>query len=313
MQISNAGTYRGRIMEHSVSETKNGFPQLVARLGATEYYDRDYTDGTTDESGREVKGAWVGLGEELEILGYFCLVDGKGEKTLNCQQVEKTLGWDGCDLMSLNDMPLTDKAVQFRVKEHEYEQKITLQAEWLDEFEANPNPGLKKLDAESVKTLQSKFAKAFSNKKPVAAATAKPATKPVILGAARPTTKAPPVSGQAPTASTVPTSTVPTPAAPKRGRPAGSGTKDPIIKAPAVPVRQPTQPKVETISTCTKEEAFEFVGDQQLWKEGITEEKLAEVWIAAVTEIAGERSDEELTSEEWFTIREKVAKEIFVF
>jgi hypothetical protein len=270
-QITNAGTYRGKVLEHAVNESTNGFPQLVAKMSGLEYYDE-----TTKE--------WCILDDAPEATAYLILVDSKGEKTLNCTQIEKVFGWDATSLEELENMPLEEKPIQFRAAFRKYDDKDKLGVEWIDDFDAVPGRIVKKLDAAEIKTLQSKYSGVFTGKKTAPVSAVKPP---------------PQVPGKAPVKSPV----VP-------GKLAGPKT----VTKPQIPARKPTAPRIETpAGTCTQQEAFDFVSNKELWKKDVTDQRLAETWIRIVTEIAGTRPDTEVTPAEWYTIKDKVAHEIFVF
>lgn len=249
--ITNAGTYRGAVLEHAVSESTNGYPQLVLKMSGAQYY---------DETNKE----WVGLQDAPDGWAYLILVDSKDERTLNCVQVEKAFNWDGLDLTELENMELTGKPVQFRASFRKYQNEDRLGVEWIDVYDAEPGRSVKKLDPAGIKALQSKFSKASGGKKSTPASASKTAQK-----------------------------------------------KTP----PTVPTRQPTRPKVETIpgGKCTQAEAFEYVSNQELWKKGVTEKIVADTWLKVVTEVVGDRPDADITPEEWFTVREKIAEEIFIY
>lgn len=249
--ITNAGTYRGTVLEHAVSESTNGYPQLVLKMSGAQYYD-------------EVNKEWVQLQDTPDGWAYLILADSKDEKTLNCIQVEKVFGWNGLDLTELETMELTGKPIQFRASFRKYQNEDRLGVEWIDEYNAEPGRSVKKLDPAGIKTLQSKFSRVSGGKKSI------PASAPK--------------------------------ATPKK-------------TPPTVPARQPTKPKVETVpgGKCTQAEAFEYVSNQELWKKGVTEKTVSNMWLKVVTEVAGERPDGEITPEEWFTVQEKVAGEIFKF
>jgi hypothetical protein len=270
--ITNAGAYRGTVLEHGISETTNGFPQLCLKMQGVEYYD----DATNE---------WVGLEDKPDAIAYLVLVDSKGEKTLNCKQIEKVFEWDGCSLVELEAAALEGKPIQFRAAFRKYNEQDRLGVEWIDAYDADPVRGVKKLDADGVKAIQGKFGSVFSGKAKTPVASAK--------SGAKPPTK--PATAKATTTKTV--------------TPPPASTLKPEIK---LPVRQPTKPAVET-GKCTREEAFAYVSNQELWKKGTTEQQLSETWLKVVNEIAGDRADEEITPEEWYTIQGKVAHEIFVF
>jgi hypothetical protein len=266
-QITNAGTYRGKVLEHAVNQSTNGFPQLVLKNAGLEYYDE-----TTKE--------WCILDDAPEATAYLILVDGKNEKTLNCTQIEKVFGWDATSLEELENMLLEEKPIQFRAAFRTYDGQDKLGVEWIDDFDASPGRIVKKLDAAEIKTLQSKYSGVFTGKKTAPVSAVKPP---------------PQVPGKVPVAS-----------------PGKTGPK--TVAKPQIPARKPTAPKIATPEgTCTQQEAFDYISNKELWKKDVTDQKLAETWIKVVTEIASTRPDTEVTPAEWYTIRNKVAHEIFVF
>lgn len=63
---------------------------------------------------------------------------------------------------------------------------------------------------------------------------------------------------------------------------------------------------------CTKDEAWEACVDLKDDKK-FTDEQLAQTWTKAVDEIAANKTDEQITPEEWFLIKEKVLAETALF
>ncbi len=203
--IDREATFRGNIIDHAVSLTKNEFPQFVCKLAAKEIYD-------------EEEKVWVDWSdvEENEITAYLVLYGGKGE-TLNSTQVKKATGWDGLSFQGLNDADLSEVIVQFRTEDRTYEDKTTLQVTWFDEADAEPGRSVRKLDQSELKQLDAKFAQILksSGKKaaPAKAGTKKEAAKPgkVTAKGVKPTApkgpvtkKAAPVASAPPAASAMP-------------------------------------------------------------------------------------------------------------
>jgi len=98
--INRTGTFRGTILDHGVSASKNGFPQWTPKLQATEYYDEE-TKTWVD---------WAGVPEN-EITGFIILKDGKKKVTLSAQQIVKAIGWSGQSYAELGSMDLNDTKI----------------------------------------------------------------------------------------------------------------------------------------------------------------------------------------------------------
>ena len=176
-KIENTGTYRGVAIDHAVTESSGGYPQLVLQLCATEYYD--------DETGEYIDVSDQGL----EIYAYLVLFGGDGKATLNCSQVQKVFSWDGKSFTGLNELDISEMGLQFRVEENNYEGKTTNQVNWVDEFDAIPGRSMKKLDAKGIKELDAKFNAALKQLGG-AKAPAKPKSAPAIPPKAAVTKKA---------------------------------------------------------------------------------------------------------------------------
>jgi len=149
--IDREATFKGNIIDHAVSLTKNEFPQFVCKLVAKEIYDED----------DQVWVDWTDV-EENEITAYLVLY-GKNGETLNCTQVEKATGWDGLSFQQLNDADLSEVTVQFRVEYRTYQNKTTLQVTWFDAADAEPGRAVRKLDASELKSLDAKYKAMLKN------------------------------------------------------------------------------------------------------------------------------------------------------
>lgn len=144
-KLTQDGTYRGKILAHGVSETKNGYPQFNGNFVALEMWDED-------------EGQWVDYSEyDAAMMGYFVLVGGDNTPLLNMTQVMKAIGWDGQSFAGLDNMDLSHTIVQFRLEWKTYEGNESLQVTWIDHENATPGIQVKKLDAEGLKNLDSKY------------------------------------------------------------------------------------------------------------------------------------------------------------
>ena len=159
-QVDREATFRGNIVNHAVSLTKNEYPQWVAELKAIEIWDDD----------DKVWVDWTDV-EENGAIAYLVLFGGKGE-TLTCTQVKKATGWDGLSFTGLNELDLSETIIQFRMEYNTYNDKTTLQVAWIDEENAEPGTAIRTLKPDEMKALDAKF-KQFMTK-------AAPATAPAV-------------------------------------------------------------------------------------------------------------------------------------
>ena len=276
--INSTGFYRGRIVDHGIGTIGDmELPQWNANLLAVEKYDADLDD-------------WVDWApyEECEMPAYLCLFSKKGDETLNHTQLQKAIGWDGCDLCELAEMDLSDTIVLFEVRENRYtpeggEERITLRVDWIDKWDATPGRSVKKLDPDALKELQAKFG-SKKKAKPASAATAK--TAPVAPG-----TK---------------------PAAPTAPAPRAPGEVRKVTK-PAAPVTQPTPPAPANQvakDPVSKEEAWETCASMK--RADVTDAMLAKAWTKHVNKIAGKgTSDADITDVQWREIQDAVLDVVF--
>jgi hypothetical protein len=191
MLISQAGYYKGTVLDGGVGESSGGFPQCNLALKAAEVYDPE-----TD--------SWLPANPEADEINYYgVLIDSKDHETLNAKQLKKIVGWDGASLVELANHPFPGTPIQFRVEPNTYNEKTTLQVSWIDEPGASPVRGVRKLDADGVKALQAKYAGVLASTKAPKKAVSAPAA---VAAPAKAPVAAPPAPATAP---------------PKRGRPAG--------------------------------------------------------------------------------------------
>jgi len=185
-KIKHEGTFIGYAMQSGIGKTKaNGFPQWIAKFQAVSEYDFD------SQTFIDIFGT-----EEVEITGYFVIFDKEGKATLNAKQIKeayKDTGIENWSMRALNGTDFSAIPVQFRVEEHEYEGKKSMQVSWIDHLEATPGGSIAKMTDDEVNSLDAKFANAFrelnggdkpksvpvSPAKKAAAITVKP-TKPLL-------------------------------------------------------------------------------------------------------------------------------------
>ena len=176
--IEQEGTYRGNVLDHSVCLSTNSFPQLVLSLQGVEIYD------TETESWHD----WSDVPEN-ELIAYLILVDSKNQRTLNYEQIQLALGWDGNSFSGLEELDLSEVKIQFRVEPNTYDGKTTLQVSWIDGYDAIPGRTLRKLDAQGLKSLDAQFKNILKSKtKPATAASTKgkPAASGVVCSSVFP-------------------------------------------------------------------------------------------------------------------------------
>lgn len=281
--IDRAATFRGNILEHGVGLTTNEFPQMIAKLQAEEIYDED-------------EKTWVNLAEagigETNITAYLVLFGGNGKETLTSKQVQKVTGWDGLSFLTLNDADLSQIKIQFRVEEHTYEGKESLQVAWIDEYNAEPGRTIRRLDAEGLKQLDAKYGLRGNKPAPVK-------VQPVNL---------PPKIGPK-LLPNCETSEVKQPGTIKvKGKPSRPGKPVTKIEKPPVPLEE------GEVGSCTKQEAWDAVCEVlPTDRTPEIDQKLAVAWQNAVKKFGGGKPQELLGENEWFAVKDFVVAQIAKF
>jgi hypothetical protein len=301
-QIEREGAFIGKILQSSIGESTNGFPQWVVQLEAVKLW-AESPDLLTHYQLTEP--TWVDYTDET-IIGYFVLV-GKDGETLNFQQAEKAVGWDGTSFDGLQDDANVGKEVLFRVASRTYNDKTKLEVSWIDNKDASPTRTLKAVSSDKLKEFNAKFLTRKAPVKPASAA--KPAaapTKPTAAKAATPAPKAPPAAAESATApaqaSSAP-SAASTPAPAKPGRP-------PKAKADATPAPAPAAPAASDVpAELSMNDAWALVNERK----GQNDDKIvADAWSAASTEIAGDKPEEQVTPAVWSKIASVTLKDLAV-
>jgi hypothetical protein len=272
--IDRPGTFRGKLSDWGVSESKGGFPQFVARFTAQEFFD-------------ETAGGYIPWAEyEQDIVGYFVLYtlkNGDWEELLNAKQIKKALGWSGVDFESLANGKYDETIVLFRVESHEFNGNTKLQVSWIDAADASPTATLQKYDASKLKGLTAKLGAALTG----TAAPAKPIGRPLT----------PPKGKKA------------APKATGEAKPAAPSTATPPPASPApVPSAPSGNPPPASPTCSTKDEAWAAVNGEL---KAVSDEKLAEVWIAEVSKLG--KAEDAFTPDDWTKVAQLVLNQTAKF
>ncbi len=311
-QISRVGTFTGTITESVLGETQKGYPQAILRLQASKYYAQ-----TKEELAHYqlTEPGYVDYPEE-SITAFSVLFNDNGPLK-NYEQLV-AIGWDGQDFETLSS--LVGKPLLFRVEEHEYNGKVSLQVNWLDTVDAPPERTLKALAPEKAKALNSRFL--GSVKKPVAppVKASKAVSLPPKAAPAAATTATAPTTTTTQTTPAVESSLTPPSAAPKRKKvlqqPAPTSPAAP--PASATPVSAPsTTPPAATHAPvaaskpdgCTKIEAWEAVNAPAI-KGDNDDDTITDAWLAATNEIGANVDESAFTPEMWAAVRDTIRNDL---
>lgn len=284
--IDRAATFRGKVIDHGVSVTTNGFEQLECKLIAIEIYD--------DEE--KVWVDWTDV-EENEITAYIIL-RGKNGDTPSHTQVKKIFNWDGASLRELEAGDYSETGIQFRVEENTYQEKTRLKVTWIDEYDAVPGRSVRKLNPDELKKLDEAYAQRLGKK----AAPAKAGT--VTKKGVKPTS--PKGSVKKLTATQVNEAKAKAEAE-ATAKPETNESK-PDLPSPKTTAKLPIPVDNLPIEYCTKQEAWDAVEKEGYPK--FDSQKLAQMWNKAISRIIGKRKVDDLTNEEWHQIKIAVLDQI---
>lgn len=186
-KIDTAGTYRGEVTEAAFQLSRNGFPQFVVRLTATERYISEKSDldfyvgnGTIEEAEPQWLD-WSGMDEN--ITAYMILYgnkDGTGEfnttnVTSSYKQIQSALGWDGKNFDDLRNNKFVGDIVLFRVADSDNEKYPGMKVVWFDKKDAPPTRELRNVADSELTDLNKKLARGMGFKKNAAVAAPAPA------------------------------------------------------------------------------------------------------------------------------------------
>lgn len=274
-KIDQAGTYRGQIAEHGIGMTKKGYPQFVCRITAAEKWVESKEELEHFELGKPAWADWSDFDEE--ITGYLVLFNDTDEFSedtalLNYHQLKTALGWDGDEFNSLAEGEHVGKKVLFRVEENEWDGKVRLQLNWLDDYEASPTNELRTVDADTVKDLTSKL-KVQKSKKNKPASAAKPSA-----GKSK-----------------------------DKSESKGEGKSEKSSKTSDPPKRQKKKEVESDNEEYTQLKAWDFI---QKRKGDRDDQDIVDAWMAACESVGGDKEEEDFTPDEWAAVRDAVAKKL---
>jgi hypothetical protein len=291
-KIDTIGTYKGVVLEHGLALTKNGFPQLVIKVQATEKYIDSPAELKHYELETEQYIDWSEFDETT--TGFLVLFKDNEEFTeetalMNYEQVQLALGWDGQEFDDLNGEKFVGKEVLFRMEENFYNEQTTIRLNWIDAADAPPNRELMKLDATKLAALP-KIKVGGKTAKPAAAKAAKPG-KPSAAASSPTATK----GAKPSTSETAPSKPAPS-TAPK-------ATKTP----PKATAESPADDRPDAVS---QGDAWEYVCNH---KGGNSDNDIEQAWIESVQEISGDNDnldESEFTEQLWAKVRDLVVKDL---
>jgi hypothetical protein len=158
--VDRDGIFKGRVLDHTVGKTKNGFPQLNIRLKATEFFDPTQSEWVS----------WEEYGQE--IIGYAVLANDAG-KLFKHDQIVEAFGWNGLSYAGLAVQNLSTVACQFQVEWNEYNGVKSLQVTNFGKVDGSVLGGLRGATPAELEDLDRKFLG-----KTIVPATPKTAPKP---------------------------------------------------------------------------------------------------------------------------------------
>lgn len=311
MRVDRTGTFLAIPIDWGIDKTKEkGYPTFNVQAKLIHYYD-------------ETSGEWIAWEEyEQEATAYLCLYgtnrkSGDVEPTLNHQQVMKVFDWNGESFAELANGDYSEVVFQIKIKDNdpEYAASNPFTVSYIDVADANPIRGLKKLDADAVKELDSFFAVAAKKSAKAKTAASAPKTPP----AAPPKTKQSPAKAkqqQSPSTEKV----SPDSLEEKRRKILEKSKKnlEANKKTPAPPARKtpataPTPPTNEDIGDgLSKQDAWCTV--VELKRDDVTDAVLNETWNGAIDDVAGEGVEsKDITDKQWKVIMNKVLDKVAKF
>ncbi|MBW1727613.1 MAG: hypothetical protein JRJ62_08525 [Deltaproteobacteria bacterium] len=286
MNIDRTGTFLVSEIDRALGQTKKQqLPQLTIKVKVNYWYDQ-----TNEE--------WIDVSEYgMETNAYFVLIfDGKNgpETSLSFNQIMKVYNWDGRDFQVLTEIPAPESfMIKVEDNDPEYTDKNPFVVNWIDEADADPRGGLKKLDAKGIQALQSQFG-ALLNK----------AGKAIPPASAK---KAPP---EIPQEVLPPKQTAAEKKAAKEAKSARVKKANEDLQARMAEVSpvKPAEVADESSKTKTKQEAYMFVYEMQA--EGTTDDARNAAWNAAIKQVAGDIDQKEITGEQWYQIMHETLNDV---
>jgi hypothetical protein len=229
-------------------------------------------------------GEWADcLTDNFDITGYFYLEKRDGSlNTVTIDALKNALGWDGRDPFRLQEVDLSQRAVQVKLAFEEYGGKTRLKVQYLNPFGSTGGGGVTKADDATRKSITNRLGPKFR-------ATAGPAQAPATPAKPGATPKLPPAKPKAQPAT-------PPPPAPK---------PEP---APAQP-ETPADPQAVTMEEAWAEFCAAY---EKLGPNGSPEDRQQQ-WFAILAKLFPGRQPRELSPQEWAAMRDQGPGEIIPF
>jgi hypothetical protein len=315
--IKQIGSYRGAVIEHAVSVTSSGLPQMAAKFRALEIYDFE-------------EKAWMDWSaeEECEITAYLVLFNKDGEPIFHADDIRRIFEWDGASLESLNDLDLEGAEVQFDVISDNYKDKPRIKVARILGYEDTPGSGaVKQMDSGDLSKLNAKFGAALKKLSGGPKAASAPATPPKAPGKAKAKPKVKAKAKAKPKAPPAPTAAAAEEAAAAPAEPFDESTitntpeKETVESVEAemkvdTKKKTPAPPRASGAKAAVPEQLAAEYDYNSAWEacygakaETVSDDVLSSSFSAAMYRIAPNQSEDEITGENWSLIVEGVAGE----
>jgi hypothetical protein len=311
--IKQIGSFRGVLIEHAVSVTNSGLPQMVAKLRAAEIYDFE-------------EKAWMDWSaeEECEITAYLVMFNKDGNPIFHVDDIRRIFEWDGASLEGLNGLDLEGAEVQFDVISDTYDEKTRIKVARISSYEDAPGSGaVKQMDSSELGKLNAKFGAALKKLSggPTAATAPATAPKPPAKKAKAPAKGKKKATPKAPAA---PTTEAAEKAATKTEEPFDEATitttpETETVESVEAEMKADTKKKAPAPPKATKKTVVEEVVEydyNSAWEasyaakaDTVTDETLSSSFSAAMYRIAPNQSEDDITGEDWNLIVEAVVAE----
>jgi len=149
--VDREGTFRGRIVDYGLGETRNGAVRLSIKAELDECWSKD-------EDNPEDEGAWEDWRVyNVEAYGDLILVKTNGESN-NTQvtALARHAGWDG-RIESIADKTWKPWASQFSVEPNTYEGRTTYRIAFVNGWDDKPGGTMKSVSADDARKLAAKY------------------------------------------------------------------------------------------------------------------------------------------------------------
>lgn len=185
-EITQEGTFRGRIVQYGLQEAKSGAVAAWIKVAVDEVYDN---------------GEWGDWREyQVEAEGYIWIVGKDGELNKKaCESLVRNAGWDG-RFEAIEDQEWNPTPIGISVKADTYEGNTRYRIAFVNHFESTPGGGL---GADAVKKLSARYS---SQLRALAGSSKQNATPPSNGGPSKPPA---PAKAEEPAQTSIPDEEIP--------------------------------------------------------------------------------------------------------